>query len=127
MQAQNLNNIEPGFETFLSVIVLQDKRSEGEQDGNWLRSRVVGMFLKVADHTRRHQAITQTGVYLSLKVFCGIHLRAISQVFMNFIQDHELKSVICVRDYTLKLLPHLPGANEYEIIHRHSMIVDQMY
>ena len=49
------------------------------------------------------QAITQTNVDLTSKVFCGIHLAAILQVLINS---------MCLKITISKLLPHLPGANE---------------
>ena len=53
------------------------------------------------------QTITWTNVDLSSKVFCGIHLRPISQeVQMNLIQN------MCSEITPLILLPHLPGATE---------------
>ena len=55
---------------------------------------------------RQWQAITRTNVDLSLKVFCGIHLRAISQGLTNLI--HNMHSEIA----QLKSLPHLLGADE---------------
>ena len=52
------------------------------------------------------KAITQTNIDLSSKVFCDIHLRAISQeVPIN--QIHNM----CSKIPLLKALSHLPGAN----------------
>ena len=50
-----------------------------------------------------HQAITWTNVNLPSEVFCGIHLRASSQVHMNLINNMYSEITI------LKLLPDLPG------------------
>ena len=48
-----------------------------------------------------------TSVDLSSKMFCGIHLRAISQeVLMNLISN------MCSEITLLNLPPHLPGTNE---------------
>ena len=56
-----------------------------------------------------NQAITWTNVDLSSKVFCGIHLRGISQeVLMNLI--HNMWSEIT----PLELVPHLPAVNELD-------------
>ena len=65
---------------------------------HWLRKWLVAC---------RHQAISLTNIDLSSKVFCGIHLRTISQdVPMNLIRYMSSKITV------IKLLVHLPGANE---------------
>ena len=57
------------------------------------------------------QAISWTNVGLLLKVFGGIHLRAISQeVLMNFICN------VCYEITLMKLLPHLPLASELTVL-----------
>ena len=59
------------------------------------------MIIEISLVARLYQAIAWANADLSLKVFCGIHLRAISQVLMNLI--HNMYSEITL----LKLLPHL--------------------
>ena len=44
--------------------------------------------------TWKHQAITWTNVDLSSKVFCGIHLRAISQDLVNLIHNMSLEMTL---------------------------------
>ena len=44
--------------------------------------------------------------WLTITMFCGIHLTAISQVFINLICEKSLKIIF------LKLLPNLPVHNE---------------
>ena len=56
----------------------------------------------------RHETITRTNVDLSSQVFCGIYLRAISQVVL-------INLNMCSDITFLKLLPHLPGANDISI------------
>ena len=61
--------------------------------------------------TWRHQAITWTNVDLLSKLFCGLHLRAVSQdLLMNLIRHMFLETAL------LKLLPHLPAAIELKFM-----------
>ena len=54
-----------------------------------------------------HQAITQTNVEYSIVRFCGCHPRAISQQVSKL-----LFCIMSLKIKLLRLLPHLPGANE---------------
>ena len=56
--------------------------------------------------TSSSKTMTRNNVYLSSKVSCDIHLRAIEQVFINL--TCSMYSEITL----LKLLPYLPGATE---------------
>ena len=59
----------------------------------------------------QHQAMTWTGVDFSLMGSCGIHLRAISQWLTK-----PQFCLMSLKIISLKLLPHLPGANELSVI-----------
>ena len=55
----------------------------------------------------RNQAITWTNADLSVKMFCGMHMRGISLlVLMNLIHN------LCLEIKFSKLLPHIPGVNK---------------
>ena len=64
----------------------------------------------------RHQAITWTNADLLSQVFCGIHLRTISQEMLEI-----TILVISLKITNLRLQPHILGANEL-IINRHQTI-----
>ena len=76
------------------------------RDAMWPH-RSVSILAQVMAWCLKHQAITWTNIDVSTKVFCGIHLREISQMLINFFCK------MCLEITLLKLIPQLPGANEF--------------
>ena len=84
--------------TYCGLMISYDIINTGQ---HWLRSRFAAW---------RHQAITWTNDHLSSNVLCGIYVRQMSQaVLMNLIRDMYSKITL------VKLLRHLPGANELTV------------
>ena len=77
----------------------------------------VGPFMICEDWTTSKKWLEATWLYIHpvnlSKMFCDIHLRAISkEVLLNLICKHVLQVT------PLKSLPHLPGANEWKCIYQ---------
>ena len=90
-----------------NFMMLYDVTSHIELINSLWPSATIWLYRSGSTLASRHQAITWTNIDLSSKVFCGIHLGAISQkVYMNLIHN------ICSEITLLELLPHLPQVNE---------------